>query len=318
MKKLACMICVAFLMFLLNVETKIYAQKFQTKSDTKGTIKTDSLLKYAPKGHFVKDSIRIGEPLAYTLVATYPSEWQVVFPDTSYRFEPFQLVKKKPYFTVSKGNLSTDSVIYELALFSTKPIQKLKIPIFLIREKDTLKIYANTDSIFLKNTLKVALSDTISIQKDTKMLAVAPETDYWNTFLKFAGVFTFITLIGIFFGNWFVKQFNLLNLQRRQIIFDANFEQLLNRIRSRKRIKDIENSLILWKKYLEDLEKKPFSTYTSTEISTLLQIPQLAECLQKLDKVIYGQVLSESINDDLAFLQILAKQRSTFQKQQIR
>lgn len=53
-------------------------------------------------------------------------------------------------------------------------------------------------------------------------------------------------------------------------------------------VQTIENAVILWKRYMEELEDKPFSTYTTKEIVEVMPNQQLAEALQHTDRIIYG------------------------------
>jgi hypothetical protein len=49
------------------------------------------------QGGFLSDSLKIGEETAFYLSARHPSEATVLFPDSTHRFFPFELTRKK-YF----------------------------------------------------------------------------------------------------------------------------------------------------------------------------------------------------------------------------
>jgi hypothetical protein len=41
-------------------------------------------------GHFKIDSVKLGEPLEYFVTINYPSQWQVLLPDSTFSFSPFE------------------------------------------------------------------------------------------------------------------------------------------------------------------------------------------------------------------------------------
>jgi hypothetical protein len=90
---------------------------------------------------------------------------------------------------------------------------------------------------------------------------------------------------------------------REHASFRNAFDKLTNNDNSNQAVHTIENALILWKKYMELLEEKPFSTYTSKEILELIPNQQLAEALQHTDRIIYGQM---STSESARSTQVLA------------
>src|SRR5688572_21779587 len=73
-------------------------------------------------GGFVKDSIQIGEPVAYYLSTSYPQSLTVLFPDSIFNFAPFEYSRKAFYPTVTSNGISRDSVIYYLATFEVDKV----------------------------------------------------------------------------------------------------------------------------------------------------------------------------------------------------
>ena len=63
-------------------------------------------------GRFESDSVSIGEEVPYTLAARYSRNQQVLFPDSSFSFAPFEFSRKKYYTTKTSGTTSYDSVVY--------------------------------------------------------------------------------------------------------------------------------------------------------------------------------------------------------------
>src|SRR6476620_2116997 len=57
-------------------------------------------------GGFLSDSLKIGEKTAFYLAAHYPSTQTVVFPDSTFRYFPFEWTDKKYFPTKSKNGTS--------------------------------------------------------------------------------------------------------------------------------------------------------------------------------------------------------------------
>ncbi|WP_192811682.1 hypothetical protein [Pontibacter sp. BAB1700] len=81
-----------------------------------------------PAGSFSKDSVHIGELVRYTLVHRHPAVQEVILPDSTYNFAPFELVRQEFYPTATRAGISTDSTVYTLRTFDTSPVQSLELP----------------------------------------------------------------------------------------------------------------------------------------------------------------------------------------------
>ena len=55
---------------------------------------------------------------------------------------------------------------------------------------------------------------------------------------------------------------------------------------------NLGKALVLWKKHLQWLSKKPYSSYTTKEIIDQLPNERLEEALRGVDSAIYGGILS--------------------------
>ena len=88
--------------------------------------------------------------------------------------------------------------------------------------------------------------------------------------------------------------------------------------RDKNNIKDAEKALIVWKNYLERLEKKPFATYTTREIMDNMTDDLLADALKDMDGVVYGQAKSNNMYASLEVLKEGAKRMYKQKRQKIR
>jgi hypothetical protein len=280
--------------------------------------KTDSV-QVRPTLIFLEDSLQIGKSTPVALSFHYPKDWQVVFCDTNFVYNTFELKEKKYFTTQSDSLFSKDSAVYWLRSFEIDKVQTLRLPVFLIKpEGDSTWLYSNTDSIFYREQIRSEQLDTLSLYADTQVANLA--TKFNHHFWIFWGVtWLFLSVIvWLFFGDWIKKQIVLLNLKRKHLIFEDTLDRDIAKIRSRKRIADIEQALNLWKKHLEQIENKPFSTYTSREILETLPITKLGESLQNIDRAIYGAILDDGLDKDFLYLKSLANRRYIRRKKVIR
>ncbi len=113
---------------------------------------------------FFADSVAIGEPTKYYLAVQYPSSLNIVFPDSTYDFKPFEYESKQYFPTVTKDSISYDSVIYSLSTFEVDRLQNLQLPVFVINRTDSTKYAANLDAILL-NEMVHSVPDSLSADK---------------------------------------------------------------------------------------------------------------------------------------------------------
>jgi hypothetical protein len=277
----------------------------------------DSL--FQPKLQFLEDTLFLGKPTPVALSFKYPKEWQVVFADTNFKYFPFELDKKIFFTTQTDSLYSLDSAIYLLRSFEIEKVQRLRLPIYKIKPQgDSTIFFSNTDSIFFQELIRSNALDTLALKADTEMVLLAEKFNIhlW-VFVLMSSIFG-LGIIWIFFGDWIKKQIILLNLKQKHIRFEENFSREINKIKSRKRIKDIELALLLWKKHLEQIEEKPFSSYTTREIVEVLPIDRLGDSLQNIDKAIYGTIIEDDLDKDLTYLKTLAHRRYIRRKKMIR
>lgn len=285
---------------------------------TLGFAQQDSIA-YKPKLKFLVDTLFLGKPVPVAFSFEYPKHWQVLFPDTTYQYSPFEWHKKDFFPTQTQGSLSKDSAIFWLKSFEIEPVQKLRLPAFYIQPNgDSVSIFSNIDSIFLKQYILSNRLDTITLKANTQYASLPIKLNFQAWVLGLVTSFFILAIVWLFFGDWIKKQILLLNLKRKQVLFEDNFEKEMLKIRTRKRLKDIEQAFILWKKHLEQIEGEPYSSFTSSEIVEVLQREKLAESLQNIDRAIYGTIMEESLDKDLAFLKSLAKERYRLKKQLIK
>ncbi len=241
-----------------------------------------------PVGKFQTDSIEIGRPIDYALSYHHSPSAEVFFPDTTYNFYPFAIIRRNIFPTSTTNGVSVDSVVYTLVTFDITKNQKLGLPIYLLSKRDCTAVYSLADSVFLKEMIKTSV-DSLQLKIDTKLLPLSQQVNYPKILTYLLGILGVVLIIYAFFGRFIRKQYRLFLFGRRHKDFQANYKKF-----TRSTLDDVTigKALVLWKKHLEWLEKRPYTSYTTKEIISGLPSERLEEALREVDSAIYGGILS--------------------------
>lgn len=263
-------------------------------------------------GGFLKDSIQIGESVAYYLTATYPKARTVLFPDSTFSFIPFEFNSKKYYPTHTDANYSYDSVLYYFSTFEVDKIQYLSLPVYVVNARDCTAYAPNRDSISLIELVTTPPPDSVSAQN----LDLRTNTLYERVFSRFNYIILLIVL-GILlvaaivtwtvFGKKIRTHFKLKRLQKNYQVFVEAFSEHVQHLTSNFSREKTEVAVSLWKKYLQQLEQKPYTTLTSRETMRLEADEHLGTALQRIDRAIYGN--ETAVLESLQKLEKIAEER---------
>lgn len=262
-------------------------------------------------GGFVKDSIAIGEPVAYYLSAAYPQTLTVLFPDSVFNFAPFEYSRKAFYPTATSNGISRDSVIYYLSTFEIDKVQYLSLPVFVTTARDCTSFAPIADSIHL---IELVTSPPDSLQ--AKDLPLKTNTLYERVFSDFnyiitviaIGVLLILAVVGWFvFGKRIIKYFKLKRLKKSHFNFLQNFGNNFQQLNTLFSPEKAEAVISLWKKYLEQLEQLPYTKLTTKETIQMIPNEKLGASLQLIDRAIYGN--HTSVNESLEELRRFADER---------
>lgn len=241
-----------------------------------------------PIGRFQTDSIELGRPIDYSLSYHHNPSAEVFFPDTTYNFYPFELIRRNIFQTLTTNGVSIDSVVYTLVTFEITKNQKLGLPIYVLSKRDCTMVYSLTDSVFLKEMIKTSV-DSLQLKTDTKLLVLSQQVNYPKILTYILGILGVVLIIYALFGRFIRKQYTLFLFSRRHVDFLANYKKF-----TRSTLDDVTigKTLVLWKKHLEWLEKRPYTSYTTKEIVSRLPSARLEDALREVDSAIYGGILS--------------------------
>jgi hypothetical protein len=243
----------------------------------------------SPSGLFLKDSLKIGEEVAYSLSIKYPKNIDVVFPDSTYSFQPFELIRKVSYPTRSDSIFSFDSAVYILTTFELDSTQRLDLPVFLVTKGDSTIIKPASDSIVLNQVVKT-IPDSISMIENTAFSNVKLGFNYPYLVVGLTTLGILIILGFLIFGKTIKKKIMLYRLNRMHKKFLEKFNAAIRDLKAENDYGFFEHLLMDWKSYMEKLNKTPFTKLTSREINLLYPDKELITSLQDIDKVIYGRM----------------------------
>jgi len=260
-----------------------------------------------PIGIFLDDSIKIGEAVNYSLSVKYPRDQDIVFPDSNYNFMPFEINYKDFFFTYSDSIYSFDSAVFNLSTFEIDTIQYLKLPVFVLSNGDSIAVFTDIDSIILEHVV-TQIPDSLALIDNTiyKDLNLAFNYPY-----LIVGVFAFLFITGlilIFFGKDIKRKYLLYKLKKRHKKFIGDFQGIIiqNDL-------DFENTLFTWKKYMEKLDKSPYTRFTTKEIIKTYKDKSLVVALRTIDRAIYGgkeeNEIKKRFEDLLSFSDQLYRKR---------
>jgi hypothetical protein len=240
-----------------------------------------------PTGTFGKDTLKVGEEVTFSLSVTYQKTLTVLFPDSLADFSPFEYNSRRYFPTRTTGLYSVDSVAYQLSTFEIDSIQYLQLPVYVIKEEDSVIYFSNVDSIRLERVIK-ALPENPEPKSNTSMVAIKKVFNYPYLFIAL-GILFFATLtVALFFGKRLLKAWKIHRLRKAHNKFTQRFFVMMRDVSSNNPSTTPEHVLAEWKKYLERLERKPISKLTTREILVLHPDDTLRDNLRKLDRVIYG------------------------------
>jgi hypothetical protein len=255
------------------------------------------------KGRFISDSVKLGEPIEYIVTARYPSHWQVLLPDSTFSFAPFDFLKKKYFTTHTIKDISTDSVLYVFSTFEIDSIQTLKISAFVVLPNDCTVYESNTDTVFFKHLVR-HVPDSVSAEQlplktNTSYLAVNWLFNY-PVFSIVVGALLLTVVLGwLVFGKKIKKHFTVKRLTKNHYEFIHHFDSALEKLRNGFTPESAEHSVLIWKKYMEDLIARPYTKSTTRELKAIEKNEDLINALQVIDRSIYGRIPPDTLDSFL-------------------
>ncbi|MFZ6013727.1 MAG: hypothetical protein ACOYXT_25535 [Bacteroidota bacterium] len=243
-------------------------------------------------GGFITDSLKVGGETAFYLSARYPSSINVLFPDSTYSFSPFEFQKKKYFATETQSGSSVDSAVYYLTTFEVDRTLFLDLPVFVINEQDCTAYHTERDSILVEQMVNQIPDSLNAADLPLKMNTAYQRVFFGFNYLVWGIVLSALVVtlaLGWFlFGKKIKRYYRTRRLQRNHQKFMDAYVSSVNQLRSAFSTVKAESSLSLWKKYMEQLESKPYTKLTTREMMAMQKDAALEKNLRAIDSAIYG------------------------------
>lgn len=246
-----------------------------------------------PQGAFEADTLKVGEPITYTLSFRYPKNLEVVFPGEDDSYAPFEYLDRTFAPTASDSLYSYDSVAYELTTFELDSIQSLALPVYVVNtdregNADSTAIYAAIDSVMLARVIK-ELPDSVDLKVNQAYRDVPLEFNYPYLLVGIGAFLLLAVLVYVLFGKKIRKQWQLYQLKKGQKAFQEQYSKALDALRKSPNKRRSEATLIVWKQYMERLDRLPYTKLTTKEIVSLQGGEAVQNDLRAIDRSIYGK-----------------------------
>lgn len=271
-------------------------------------------------GGFLSDSLAIGEQTAFYLSVHYPKNLTVLFPDSTHGFSPFEFQKKKYFPTHTEDSISVDSAVYYLTTFEVDRVQYLDLPVYVLQVQDCTAIESTQDSVLITQ-LVAEVPDSISIDKlplkmNTAYQEVKFQFNYWIALIA-AGVLIVIGIVvWLVFGKKIRIWFTTRKLRKRHLAFITDYNARLVELQKSFSAMITEATLSTWKKYMEQLEARPYTKLTTKETMNLIKDDTLTQNLRRVDAAIYGH--NTTVIESLEALKHFADQRFSKKLEEVR
>jgi hypothetical protein len=268
-------------------------------------------LKVAVTGGFLSDSLKIGEETRFYVTARYPSDLNVLFPDSTFNFTPFEYVRKQYFPTRTSGGYSIDSAVYYLTTFEIDRMQRLSLPAFVVHTADCTTFQSDADTVLITQ-LVTSPPDTVAAEK----LPLKETLAYHNVFFEFnyplyiiiGGIVLILAIVAILvFGRRIIRYFRIKRLKKNHSKFQEAYSTMVRNVQSAFSVPVTESALVVWKKYMEQIDNKPYTRLTTRELIAMSKDEALGKNLRMIDRALYGH--DTSVIESLENLKGIADQR---------
>ncbi|UOQ52448.1 hypothetical protein [Hymenobacter cellulosivorans] len=259
-----------------------------------------------PRSRFMRPSTRVGELIDYELSYAHAPSLEVIFPDSTAEFKPFEYVGKTFYPTHTQRGQSIDRTVYHLRTFALDSVQRLSLPVTILRGNDTVTVTSTGTAVRLLRTATVlgASSEAPVLQQNTTPLPVPTQFNYpyW-----LAGTGALALVLGGFFVGFrrtLRLRYQRYRLRKNHVYFLAQYARHIERFTLSRSLTNMERAITLWKNYLTGLEDNTINSLTTREIVAHYQNDHdVNTALRITDRVIYGNQFSEEeAETDMAFV----------------
>ncbi len=235
----------------------------------------------------------------YVLTFRHPEGVEVLFPDSTFDFSPFEWVGQRYFPTRTDAEGSFDSVVYTLRTFELDSVQRLALPVWEIQGKEQRKAsQPEEDWITLEHVL-LTVPDSAELQANTRFLPVLTGFNYPYLLVGLGGLCVLVVLTVVLFGKRIRKAYRLRKMKREHQKFQKQFNTFID---STLDTPTITHALAQWKNYTAKMTDLPLYSYTTKEMSAILADTQLSKQLPRLDLAMYADIREGDLSESLRYL----------------
>ncbi len=267
-----------------------------------------------PRLQFINNVASIGEDVKVSLSFDHPYQLDVFFPSNAELFAPFELKNTAFFQTYTKDTISTDSMIFTLRVFDITKTQKLKLPISLVLNKDSLTYWSNMDSIILLEFIPDSILKNAEIGSSSGFLLQNQNQKLSIPFKIVMGSLLLLCLLALTFRNKIKKYLDYLRFQKKQKDFVVKFKKMM---RSEESLDLLQNVVSSWREQMTVLERKPFDTLSSVEIEKESG-QKVGQALREIESSLFGSQKSDRIPIALQILFDKVKETHKMKKSEFR
>lgn len=238
-------------------------------------------------GYFLKDSAKLGERVGYVLKAEYPESTQLLFPDSSFIYEPQVLLEKQTFSTATTEGITTDSAVYFLSNFSLDPSIYVSLPVYEVLRYDSITHFPLEAELKLKLTLD-SIPEQLVFQENNVYQPLEKDFNWIYLGIWLGGILVFLGIFYLLFAKRIKKIWAEKSESKKWKRFKKRWSTQTALLEETASIELADEIIGLWKLYMEDLTKKPFQEWTSSEISENLEDPKIFDALRAIDVIIYA------------------------------
>ena len=262
-------------------------------------------------GSFLTDSAKIGMPIGFAVTVDYPSDRDIILPDSSSFYSSFEFESKSWYNTSTIDGQSTDSVIYFLRTFETDSLQTFKLQFYELKDGDSILHVSPMDTMYLIHTV-LSTPDSLGaifLQEDTQYYRIPKKFNYPFLIASVITLSILTIILWIIFGKKILTILELRRMKKAHRKFKVKYGELLNGLSEPNLPELSENILILWKKYMEKLETLPYRKLTTKELAELKLGEDMIMSLREIDRAIYSKIDLSDLKVNLENLGSISEKR---------
>ncbi len=265
------------------------------------------------EGYFLQDSAMLGERVGYVLKAQYPETHQILFPDSSFNFGDQVLLEKQLFSTSTTEGTTLDSAVYYISNFSLDSSIYVALPVYEVLPYDSIAHYPLEDELKLKLTLD-SIPEELQFKENNVYQPLEKETNWIIISLWLGGLLVILGILYFLFADRIKKFFAQRSQRNKWNRFEKLWDQKTGDLLKEPSIDLADDTVGLWKSYMEDLTEEPYQEWTSSEISEMMEDEKIFDALRGIDLIIYAGQTPES-EEATNYLKEVAK--STFEEKLI-